>query len=70
MFEGMTTVEIIKLMAPLLILEAIMIIFSLYRLVKDRVKYLPKWAWAFVIVVFNFVVIGPLVFLMIGRERD
>ena len=68
MFDGMTTIEIIKLLAPLLIIQFALIVFSLFKLTRDRVKYLPKWGWALIIIFVNL--FGPIIYLMIGRERD
>jgi uncharacterized membrane protein len=64
----MTTAEIIKLLMPLIILQLGLIIFCLYRLTKDTVKYLPKWAWALIIIFVNL--FGPVIYLFAGRERD
>ena len=68
MFDGMTTIQIIKLLAPVLIIQLGLIIFSLFRLTRDRVRYLPKWGWAMVIIFINL--FGPIIYLIIGRERD
>ncbi len=68
MLEGMSTLEIIKLFAPLLALQLALMVFCIYRLIKDPVKYLPKWAWAIIILFIN--IVGPILFLMIGREGD
>ncbi|MBZ9623604.1 PLDc N-terminal domain-containing protein [Clostridium sp. FP2] len=68
MFEGMALIEIIKLLAPIIILEVVLVGFCLYRLTRDRVKLLPKWAWALIILFIQL--IGGIAFLLIGRERD
>ncbi len=68
MFEGMALIEIIKLLAPILILEVVLVGFCLYRLTQDRVKFLPKWVW-FLIILF-VQLIGAMVFLLAGRERE
>ena len=68
MLEGMTLLEIIKLFAPVIILEIVLVGFCLYRLTKDRVKFLPKWAWALIIIFIQL--IGGIGFLLIGRERE
>jgi amino acid transporter len=68
MFTDMTTAEIIKLLMPLIILQFGLIVFCLYRLTKDRVKYLPKWAWALIIIFVNL--FGAVIYLFAGRERD
>lgn len=68
MFENMTISEVLKLVGPLLIINYGMVVFCIYRLIKDRVKYLPKWVWALIIILLEF--IGPLSFLIAGRERE
>lgn len=68
MLEGMTLLDIIKLFAPVIILEVVLVGFCLYRLTKDRVKFLPKWAWALIIIFIQL--IGGIVFLLIGRESE
>jgi len=68
MFEEMALLEIIKLLAPIIILELVIVGFCLYRLTKDRVKLLPKWAWALIIICVQL--IGGIAFLLIGRERE
>jgi hypothetical protein len=32
------------------------------------VKYLPKWAWALIIIFINL--FGAIAYLFVGRERD
>ena len=68
MLEGMGLLEIIKLFAPIIILELALVGFCLYRLTQDRVKFLPKWAWALIIILIQL--IGGIAFLLIGRERE
>ncbi|MCB2288278.1 PLD nuclease N-terminal domain-containing protein [Clostridium sp. CS001] len=68
MFNEMELLEIIKLFAPIIILEVILVGFCLYRLTKDRVKFLPKWAWALIVICVQL--IGGIAFLLIGRERE
>jgi len=68
MFEGMALIDVIKLLAPIIILELSLVVFCLYRLTKDEVKFLPKWGWALIIVFIQL--IGGIAFLLIGRERE
>lgn len=68
MFEEVPLLEIIKLLAPIIILEVVIVGFCLYRLTKDKVKFLPKWAWALIIIFIQL--IGGIAFLLIGRERE
>ncbi len=64
----MSKVEIIQMLIPLLLLEISLMVFALYRLSKDRVRYIPKWCWILIIVFAQ--TIGPLAYLIFGRERD
>lgn len=68
MLNGMSTIEMVKLFAPLIAIQVILMVFCLLKLRRDKVKYLPKLAWLVIIVIIN--TIGPLSYLLIGRERD
>jgi hypothetical protein len=37
------------------------------QLVRSEVKYMPKWGWALIIIFIN--IIGPVVFLIVGRKK-
>lgn len=57
----------IPLLIPIVLLQLGLIIFSLVDLVgRERTKG-PKWVWALVIILVNL--IGPIVYLVIGREE-
>ncbi|MGI1691797.1 PLDc N-terminal domain-containing protein [Thermoanaerobacter uzonensis] len=68
MIDKLSNSELIKLLLPLAIIQLGLTVFSIYRLSKDKVKYLPKWAW-FLIIIFGEI-LGCLIFLTIGRERE
>lgn len=68
MFNNMSNTELLKLFAPLIALEMILMVFCLFKLRKDKVRFLPKWAWALIIILIH--TLGPLSYLIIGRERD
>ncbi|ADL42189.1 hypothetical protein COB47_0880 [Caldicellulosiruptor obsidiansis OB47] len=68
MLGNMDMEEMLKLLAPVIVLQFALMIFCLVKLKNDKVKYLPKWVWALIIIIFNF--IGPILYLLIGRERD
>jgi len=50
------------------IIEYGLMIFALVILFRNEAAYLPKWAWALIIIFFGF--IGPIVFLIVGRKKD
>ena len=58
----------IPLLLPLLIIEVALLIIALVDLIRrEQVKYFPKWVWAVIILVLNF--IGPIAYLILAREE-
>lgn len=62
------TSDFIMLLLPIIIIQLGLMVFSLIVLSKNNVKYLPKWAWALIIILGEL--IGSIIFLIIGREKD
>jgi hypothetical protein len=59
----------LPLLLPLLIIELSLLVIALVDLIRrDEVRYLPKWAWAVIIIVINF--FGPIIYLILGREES
>ena len=63
------TEQIVALLAPIVIIQIGLMIAALYDLEKEdrRVRGGSKLVWALVIVFVN--VVGPLVYLIAGREE-
>lgn len=58
----------LPLLAPLLIIEIVLLVVALSDLIRrEQVRYFPKWVWAVIIIVLNF--IGPIAYLILGREE-
>ena len=58
----------IPLLIPFLIIEIGLLVIALVDLIRrDQVRHLPKWAWAVIIIIINF--IGPIAYLLLGREE-
>ena len=58
----------LPLIAPLLIIELTLVVIALVDLFRrQEVKYFPKWGWVLVILLINL--IGPILYLIIGREE-
>ncbi|MFV2044900.1 MAG: PLD nuclease N-terminal domain-containing protein [Anaerolineales bacterium] len=57
----------LPMLIPILLLQLGLMIFALVDLVRREKTNGPKWVWALVIVLIGF--IGPIVYLMIGREE-
>jgi hypothetical protein len=64
----MATGQLIAILAPLIILQLILIAVGLYDLTRPdrKVKGGSKIVWGIVIVLFEF--FGPLVYFLFGRE--
>ncbi len=53
---------------PLVILQLILIVIALVDLSKrEKVRGLPKWAWVIIIVIGEL--LGPIIYLLVGREE-
>lgn len=59
--------RLIPFLIPIILIELGLLVFALVQLVKSEVKHMPKWAWALIIIFIN--IIGPIVFLTVGRKR-
>ena len=59
--------EYLPLLIPIFIIQLALIIFALTDLVRREQTRGPKWVWALVILLVNF--IGPIVYLLLGREE-
>ena len=58
----------IPLLIPLLIIEIGLLVIALVDLIRrEKVKHLPKWVGAVIIIIVNF--IGPIAYLIVGREE-
>ena len=61
--------QYLPLLIPLFLIELVLLVAALVDLIRrDRVNYVPKWGWALIILLINF--IGPIVYLIIGREES
>lgn len=59
--------ELIPYLIPIFILQIGLIVIALKDLMGRERTNGPKWAWALIILVIN--IIGPIVYLLIGREE-
>jgi hypothetical protein len=64
-FEQLT--QYLPYIIPILLIELILIIIALVDLSRrEKVRYLPKWAWVLLIIFIQF--IGSIGYLIFGRE--
>jgi hypothetical protein len=57
----------VEAVLPLVLLGLAWVGYCLYDLSRSPVRYLPKWAWALIIVV--SVPLGGVAYLVLGREQ-
>ncbi len=60
---------ILLLVIPLVLIQLVLMVICLVDLGRrEKVKGLPKWAWAIIIVLGELV--GPVVYLIVGRAEE
>lgn len=64
----MDTIEIIKIITPLVIIELGLKIYCLMKLKNDEIKYFSKTIWIGIILLFT--TFGPIAYLAFGRVKD
>jgi hypothetical protein len=53
---------------PIVLIELVLIIIAIVDLVRrEKVRYIPKWAWALIIIFIQF--FGAIGYLIFGREE-
>ncbi len=52
---------------PLVVLQVLLMVVALVDLLRRERTRGPKWAWALLVVLINL--IGPVVYLLFGREE-
>jgi uncharacterized membrane protein YhaH (DUF805 family) len=64
--------EIIKqylpFLIPIIVIELALVITALVDLVRREKTRGPKWMWALIIVLVNF--IGPIIYFVAGRSEE
>jgi hypothetical protein len=56
------------LFAPILVIQAILLVVALVDLIKIDMTNGPKWLWAIIIVVIN--IFGPILYFVFGRRNQ
>ena len=58
--------EWLPLLAPLIVLQLVLMIAALVDLLRREQTRGPKWVWGLIIVFVN--TIGPIIYFLLGRE--
>ena len=59
--------SLIPFLIPIVLLQLGLMVFSLVDLIRRERTKGPKWVWALVIILVSL--IGPIVYLVVGREE-
>lgn len=60
--------EHLPLVAPLAVIQLLLMIIAVIDLVRIEKTNGPKWIWALVVVCIN--IIGPILYFIFGRRND
>ena len=61
--------SVLPLLIPLLVVQLVLVVVCLLDLSRlAKVRGLPKWAWAIIILLGELV--GPIVYLFVGRIEE
>ena len=61
------TREMILLILPIVLIQLALAIYCIIKIVKEGVQNLKKWIWIVICIFMNL--LGPVLFLMIGRKK-
>jgi hypothetical protein len=60
-------IEWIPFLIPIVLIQLALMIFALIDLIQRERTKGPKWMWVLIVVFVN--IIGPVVYLFVGREE-
>lgn len=60
-------IQWIPFLIPIFLIQLALMIFALVDLTRRECTRGPKWIWLLIIVLVN--IIGPVVYLLVGREE-
>jgi hypothetical protein len=66
--ENIDVGQLLLLLTPIIIIQLVLMIIALWDLIKREKTKGPKWLWVIIILLVNF--IGPIIYLVIGREEE
>jgi len=59
--------SLIPFLIPIVLLQLGLMVFALVDLIRRERTKGPKWVWALVVIFVNL--IGPVIYLVVGREE-
>ncbi|WP_144023668.1 PLD nuclease N-terminal domain-containing protein [Paenibacillus sp. FSL H8-0548] len=68
MNESIELSEILPIIAPIIVIQLILMVIALILCAKAEKTRGPKWVWVLIIIFVNLV--GPIAFFIAGRRSD
>lgn len=62
------TKDMILMILPLVLLQYGLFAYCAVKIFREGVQNLNKWGWFFICLFVN--ILGPIIFLIVGRKRD
>ncbi|MEA4969148.1 MAG: PLD nuclease N-terminal domain-containing protein [Candidatus Pelethousia sp.] len=68
MNEFALTKDMLLILSPLILLQISLAVYCSIKIFREGVQNLNIWAWFFICLFAN--VIGPVLFLLVGRKKE
>jgi hypothetical protein len=62
------TTDLLLMLLPLVIIQIGLAIYCAFKIFKEGVENLNKWAWLAICLFVNL--LGPITFMIIGRKKE
>ena len=63
-----TTADLLLLLLPVIAMQVALAIYCAGKILREGVENLNQWAWLAICVFVNL--LGPILFLLVGRKKD
>ncbi|MCA0756784.1 PLD nuclease N-terminal domain-containing protein [Paenibacillus sp. N4] len=68
MNENIDVTQLLPILAPIFLIQLVLMVFALVLCLKAERTRGPKWMWALIIIFVNLA--GPIAFFLFGRRND
>lgn len=68
MSDFVLTTDMLLMLLPLAAIQLGLAIYCIVKIFKEGVQNLNRWGWVLICVFANL--IGPIIFLIVGRKRE
>jgi hypothetical protein len=60
--------DLLLMLLPVIALQLGLFVYSAIKIFTEGVRNLNRWGWFFICLLFNL--LGPIIFLIVGRKKD